>query len=73
MQDNKKLLQQAILFAQEVEHISVSSLQRKFLIGYQQATELLQCLIENKICAVDFTPHYGHLVYKQGVSDAKNT
>ena len=73
MQNNEDLLQQAILFVQEVEHNSVSSLQRKFLIGYQQATELLQCLIENKICAVDFTPHYGHLVYKQGVSDAKNT
>nr|MBP8207134.1 hypothetical protein [Acinetobacter sp.] len=50
MQDNKELLQQAILFAQEVEHISVSSLQRKFLIGYQQANKLLECLIENKIC-----------------------
>ena len=64
MQNNEDLLQQAILFVQEVDYISVSSLQRKFLIGYQQATELLQCLIENKICAVDFTPHYGHLVYK---------
>ena len=55
MQDNKELLQQAMLFAQEVEHISVSSLQRKFLIGYQQATELLQCLIENKICGAELT------------------
>ena len=55
MQDNKELLQQAILFVQEVEHISVSSLQRKFLIGYQQATELLQCLIENKICGAELT------------------
>ena len=73
MQNNEDLLQQAILFVQEVEHISVSSLQRKFLIGYQQANKLLECLIENKICAVDFTPHYSHLVYKQGVSDAKNT
>lgn len=73
MQDNKELLEQAMLFAQEVDYISVSSLQRKFLIGYQQANKLLECLIENKICAVDFTPHYGHLVYKQGVSDAKNT
>ena len=64
MQNNEDLLQQAILFIQEVEHISVSSLQRKFLIGYQQATELLQCLIENKICGAELTPHYGHLVYK---------
>ena len=55
MQDNKELLQQAMLFAQEVDYISVSSLQRKFLIGYQQATELLQCLIENKICGAELT------------------
>ena len=62
MQDNKKLLQQAILFAQEVEHISVSSLQRKFLIGYQQATELLQCLIENKICGAELTVSLGYKI-----------
>ena len=55
MQNNEDLLQQAILFAQEVEHISVSSLQRKFLIGYQQANKLLECLIENKICGAELT------------------
>ena len=62
MQDNKELLQQAILFVQEVEHISVSSLQRKFLIGYQQATELLQCLIENKICGAELTVSLGYKI-----------
>ncbi len=55
MQNNEDLLQQAILFVQEVEHISVSSLQRKFLIGYQQANKLLECLIENKICGAELT------------------
>ena len=55
MQNNEDLLQQAILFAQEVEHISVSSLQRKFLIGDQQANKLLECLIENKICGAELT------------------
>ncbi|WHP06506.1 DNA translocase FtsK [Acinetobacter corruptisaponis] len=64
MKNNEELLQQAILFAKELDYISVSGLQRKFLIGYQQANKLLECLIETKICAVDFTPHYGHLVYK---------
>ena len=62
MQDNKELLEQAILFIQEVEHISVSSLQRKFLIGYQQATELLQCLIENKICGAELTVSLGYKI-----------
>ncbi|MDM1021309.1 DNA translocase FtsK [Acinetobacter sp. VNK23] len=62
MQNNEDLLQQAILFVQEVEHISVSSLQRKFLIGYQQATELLQCLIENKICGAELTVGLGYKI-----------
>jgi DNA segregation ATPase FtsK/SpoIIIE-like protein len=55
MQNNEDLLQQAMLFAQEVDYISVSSLQRKFLIGYQQANKLLECLIENKICGAELT------------------
>ncbi|MCY6411386.1 DNA translocase FtsK [Acinetobacter sp. VNH17] len=62
MQNNEDLLQQAILFVQEVEYISVSSLQRKFLIGYQQATELLQCLIENKICGAELTVGLGYKI-----------
>ena len=62
MQNNEDLLQQAILFVQEVDYISVSSLQRKFLIGYQQATELLQCLIENKICGAELTVSLGYKI-----------
>lgn len=64
MQDNKDLLEQAMLFAQEVEYISVSSLQRKFLIGYQQAKKLLDQLIEKNICEAAFTIGYGYLIYK---------
>lgn len=62
MQNNEDLLQQAILFIQEVEHISVSSLQRKFLIGYQQANKLLECLIENKICEAKLTVGLGYKI-----------
>ena len=62
MQNNEDLLQQAILFVQEVEHISVSSLQRKFLIGYQQANKLLECLIENKICGAELTVGLGYKI-----------
>lgn len=62
MQNNEDLLQQAILFVQEVEHISVSSLQRKFLIGYQQANKLLECLIENKICEAKLTVGLGYKI-----------
>ena len=62
MQNNEDLLQQAILFVQEVEHISVSSLQRKFLIGYQQANKLLESLIENKICEAKLTVGLGYKI-----------
>ena len=62
MQYIEDLLQQAILFVQEVEHISVSSLQRKFLIGYQQANKLLECLIENKICEAKLTVGLGYKI-----------
>ena len=62
MQNNEDLLQQAILFVQEVELISVSSLQRKFLIGYQQANKLLECLIENKICEAKLTVGLGYKI-----------
>jgi DNA segregation ATPase FtsK/SpoIIIE-like protein len=62
MQNNEDLLQQAMLFAQEVDYISVSSLQRKFLIGYQQANKLLECLIENKICGAELTVSIGYKI-----------
>ena len=62
MQNNEDLLQQAILFIQEVDYISVSSLQRKFLIGYQQANKLLECLIENKICEAKLTVGLGYKI-----------
>ncbi|MBP9787339.1 MAG: hypothetical protein KBC72_07185 [Acinetobacter sp.] len=62
MQNNEDLLQQAMLFAQEVDYISVSSLQRKFLIGYQQANKLLECLIENKICGAELTVSLGYKI-----------
>jgi len=51
-----------MLFAQEVDYISVSSLQRKFLIGYQQANKLLECLIENKICGAELTVSLGYKI-----------
>ena len=64
MKNNEELLQQAILFAQEIDYISVSGLQRKFLIGYEQAKQLLDELIETNICEAAFTVGYGYLIYK---------
>ena len=44
------LFERAKLFIEEVGVVSVSSLQRKFLIGYTQAEQLLNQLIEKSIC-----------------------
>ncbi|ENW99035.1 hypothetical protein F900_02720 [Acinetobacter modestus] len=44
------LFERAKLFTEEVGVVSVSSLQRKFLIGHTQAEQLLNELIEESIC-----------------------
>jgi len=44
------LFECAKLFTEEVGVVSVSSLQRKFLIGHTQAEQLLNQLIEENIC-----------------------
>jgi DNA segregation ATPase FtsK/SpoIIIE-like protein len=44
------LFERAKLFTEDVGVVSVSSLQRQFLIGYSQAEQLLNQLIEASIC-----------------------
>lgn len=44
------LFERAKLFTEEVGVVSVSSLQRQFLIGHTQAEQLLNQLIEESIC-----------------------
>ncbi|ENV18213.1 DNA translocase FtsK [Acinetobacter guillouiae] len=44
------LFERAKLFTKDVGVVSVSSLQRQFLIGYSQAEQLLNQLIEEIIC-----------------------
>ncbi|ENU99685.1 hypothetical protein KTG68_00805 [Acinetobacter variabilis] len=44
------LFERAKLFTEEVGVVSVSSLQRQFLISYSQAEQLLNRLIEESIC-----------------------
>lgn len=63
MHTNQELLQETILFVQKAEYISASILQRNFLIGYQEATELIQLLIKNKICVAEFTTGHGYLIH----------
>ncbi|MGQ1158063.1 DNA translocase FtsK [Acinetobacter baumannii] len=56
------LFERAKLFTEEVGVISVSSLQRKFLIGHTQAEQLLNELIEESICEATktFVLDYGY-------------
>ena len=56
------LFERAKLFSEEVGVVSVSSLQRQFLISYSQAEQLLNRLIEESICesTKTFVSDYGY-------------
>ena len=56
------LVERAKLFIEEVGVVSVSSLQRHFLIGYSDAEQLLSQLIEASICesTKTFVLDYGY-------------
>ena len=55
------LFERAKLFTEEVGVVSVSSLQRKFLIGHSQAEKLLKQLIEENICNSHFVQGQGYI------------
>ncbi len=56
------IFERAKLFIEEVGVVSVSSLQRHFLIGYSHAEQLLNQLIEASICesTKTFVLDYGY-------------
>ena len=56
------IFERAKLFPEEVGVVSVSSLQRHFLIGYSDAEQLLSQLIEASICesTKTFVLDYGY-------------
>lgn len=60
--NHEDLLQQAKAFTQDAGYVSVSSLQRKFMIGYQQARQLTDTLIQQGFCEAEFTPEYGYRI-----------
>ena len=63
--NHQNLLDQAKIFALKVDYISVSTLQRKLLIGYNQATKILEILIREGICESKLTANQGYLVLKK--------
>jgi len=55
------LFERAKLFTEEVGVVTVSSLQRKFLIGHTQAEKLLKQLIKENICDSHFLQGQGYI------------
>lgn len=55
------LFERAKLFTEEVGVVTVSSLQRKFLIGHPQAEKLLKQLIKENICDSHFLQGQGYI------------
>lgn len=66
---NETLSDQAKCYARKVNYISTSTLQRKLLLGYKEASQILEMLINDGICDSKFTPNYGYLVLKKEGSD----
>lgn len=62
--NHQDLLDQAKYFALEIDYISVSTLQRKLLIGYGEAKKILEILIREGICESKFTANQGYLILK---------
>ena len=58
------LFERAKLFTEEVGVVSVSSLQRKFLIVHTLAEQLLNQLIEENICESHFVQKQGYILKK---------
>ena len=60
--ESNDLYERAKLFTKEAGVVSVSSLQRKLLIGHKQAEQLLLQLIDENICepTKSFVQDYGH-------------
>ena len=64
---NTLLIKQAKEFSQDAGYVSVSSLQRKFILGYEQAKQLADVLIQQDFCEADFTVGQGYLILQKSV------
>lgn len=60
---NTCLLFRSDLFSQDIGYISISSVQRKFMLSYTHAEQLVDTLIQQGFCEEKFTPEYGYRIY----------
>lgn len=56
---DEPLLEQIKIFSQDIGYISISSIQRKFMLSYTHAEQLVDTLIQQGFCEEKFTPEYG--------------
>ena len=60
---DEPLLEQIKIFSQDIGYISISSVQRKFMLSYTHAEQLVDTLIQQSFCEEKFTPEYGYRIY----------
>lgn len=60
---DEPLLEQIKIFSQDIGCVSISSVQRKFMLSYTHAEQLVDTLIQQGFCEEKFTPEYGYRIY----------
>lgn len=62
MQD-EELLQQIKDFTQAIGYVSVSSIQRKFMLRYEHSKQLIDVLIQHGFCEAEFIVDHGYRIH----------
>ena len=60
---DEPLLERIKIFSQDIGYVSISSVQRKFMLSYTHAEQLVDTLIQQGFCEEKFTPEYGYRIY----------
>ena len=60
---DEPLLEQIKIFSQDIGYVSISSVQRKFMLSYTHAEQLVDTLSQQGFCEEKFTPEYGYRIY----------
>lgn len=60
---DEPLLEKIKIFSQDIGYVSISAVQRKFMLSYTHAEQLVDTLIQQGFCEEKFTPEYGYRIY----------